>query len=218
MSCSHCKSLNVFFGGMCEPCYDQTFKVRTGRRYAPCHPDRPVVARDMCNSCYYVKGSPDKKKASCHPDVSHHAKGFCKPCYEKSKDPDGVKSKARARKHYKENWEKYNEPSYVRSGNLKRKYGITQEDYTRLLNDQGGVCAFCKSTDTGIGAGSTEKRAFAVDHCHTTGKVRALLCHRCNPGLGYFRDNPELLRKAIAYLERYSQLGPTKVRDTEPPT
>lgn len=84
---------------------------------------------------------------------------------------------------------------------LKRKYGMTQDDYDTLLLAQDNKCPICgielELQDTG------QKRA-TVDHCHETGKVRAILCSGCNKGLGHYLDKPELLRSAANYLETYS--------------
>jgi hypothetical protein len=63
-----------------------------------------------------------------------------------------------------------------------------------MLEAQGGRCAICRSDKPG-GRGR-----FAVDHCHSSGRVRGLLCVACNAGLGQFRDDPDLLRAAVAYL------------------
>lgn len=76
------------------------------------------------------------------------------------------------------------------------KYGITQEEFDALLEQQGGRCAICRTTDT-----SPHKR-FSIDHCHERGHVRGLLCHYCNVALGALKDRPELLRVAADYLER----------------
>ena len=78
-----------------------------------------------------------------------------------------------------------------RDSTLRRKYGITVADYEAIREAQQGRCALC-------GAMPTE--SMHVDHCHKTGRVRGLLCGHCNKGLGLFRDDPELLRRAIAYL------------------
>lgn len=78
---------------------------------------------------------------------------------------------------------------------LRYLYGLSVEDYQARLDAQGGVCAVC-GTDKPGGKG-----AFHVDHCHTGGHVRGLLCHHCNLGLGNFKDDPERLRRAAAYLE-----------------
>src|SRR4051812_8815902 len=64
------------------------------------------------------------------------------------------------------------------------KTGVTATQYAQMLENQHGGCKIC---------GGTGKRMLAVDHCHSIGKIRALLCVRCNIGLGYFLDNPELL-------------------------
>lgn len=80
-----------------------------------------------------------------------------------------------------------------RQGNL-HVFGITKLEYSVMFHAQGGVCAICrKSEDVGP--------SLSVDHNHETGVVRALLCRRCNAGLGMFRDSPELLRLAANYLE-----------------
>lgn len=85
------------------------------------------------------------------------------------------------------------------SRKFERAYGITLEEYERMEKEQGGLCAVCRKPEAVTRAGS--KLSLAVDHCHNTGKVRGLLCTSCNNGLGRFKDDPELLRAAIAYLE-----------------
>ena len=80
---------------------------------------------------------------------------------------------------------------------MKNTYGISLQDYNRMFAEQEGCCAICHTHQ------SQFKRAFAVDHCHDTGKVRALLCLNCNTGIGKFNDNTEFLRMAIDYLEKH---------------
>ena len=89
-------------------------------------------------------------------------------------------------------------PSIVkREQALKRMYGITQQDYDRMITEQNHQCAICKTTDPG---GRHKSNYFVVDHCHTTGKVRKLLCHHCNTALGLVGDNVDTLQKMIEYL------------------
>lgn len=76
------------------------------------------------------------------------------------------------------------------------RYGITDDDYLRMVASQGGVCVICKQPETG---GRTKR--LSVDHCHASKKVRGLLCGSCNRGLGSFRDDPSRLRAAAAYIE-----------------
>ena len=76
---------------------------------------------------------------------------------------------------------------------LKKTYGITIEDYDAILQAQGGKCAICK--------GGTSKNFFAVDHNHKNGKVRGLLCARCNTGLARFMDSATNVGRAYRYLK-----------------
>lgn len=87
---------------------------------------------------------------------------------------------------------------HYREQKLIARYGITQSDYDAMLETQMGVCAICGNLPK-------EGQLLHVDHCHKTGRVRELVCYRCNSILGYADDNSEVLRNAIAYLERNSQ-------------
>lgn len=87
---------------------------------------------------------------------------------------------------------------YYKAAGLEKKFALTQAQYDQMLVAQGGVCAICaKSCKSG--------RALAVDHCHTTGVIRGLLCMNCNNGLGRFVDSPALLLAAAEYLEKQSR-------------
>lgn len=93
-------------------------------------------------------------------------------------------------------WYKTPRGKYViRRHNLKRLFGITPEQYDRLLAKQSGVCAIC-----GRHPDPSEPRRFHVDHCHSTGRVRGILCGQCNSGIGKLKDDPALLERAAAYL------------------
>ena len=85
-----------------------------------------------------------------------------------------------------------------RANDRKRRYGIEQEDYDRMYAAQGGKCAIC-------GVPSEElQHALSVDHHHSCDGIRGLLCHKCNRGLGLFKDNPELLEIAKRYLGEHN--------------
>ena len=79
---------------------------------------------------------------------------------------------------------------------LQTKYGMTLEDFHDMLEDQSGKCAICGSTDKG----NSRHSKMSIDHCHVTNKVRGILCNNCNAGLGFLKDNIEILQKAIQYL------------------
>ncbi len=84
---------------------------------------------------------------------------------------------------------------FHRNANLKAKYGIGVEDYEKMLEAQRHGCAICRATQCASGG------SLAVDHCHRTGKVRGLLCFKCNTAIGKFNDSAELLARAARYLE-----------------
>jgi hypothetical protein len=81
---------------------------------------------------------------------------------------------------------------------LRYNYGITYWDFERMLRDQSGRCAICCTSEPG-GPWNT----LNVDHCHETGRVRGLLCYRCNVGLGYFQDDPSRLLAAQDYITHH---------------
>lgn len=84
----------------------------------------------------------------------------------------------------------------MRRSRLKNIWGLTEEAFEEMLRLQDGGCAICKSTEP-RGRGK-----FHVDHDHATGKIRGLLCHSCNTGLGQFKDSVGRLSAAIDYLNR----------------
>lgn len=74
------------------------------------------------------------------------------------------------------------------------QYGITPDDYDRILSDQQGTCAIC------LGPPRGRWKTFVVDHDHATGRPRGLLCGNCNRAIGLLGDNPDLMRAAVLYL------------------
>jgi hypothetical protein len=74
------------------------------------------------------------------------------------------------------------------------KYGTTKDFIDALFAQQGAVCAICTTDIPG-------KKGWQIDHDHKTGKIRGVLCLKCNVGLGNLRDDPRILRVAALYLE-----------------
>ena len=99
----------------------------------------------------------------------------------------------RAEHNERERRRYWNDPDRMREKRRARIYGMSRAEYQALLQRQRGACAICK-------------RAFdrepCVDHCHATGKVRGLLCRKCNMGLGLYDENPDVIRAALAYIEQ----------------
>lgn len=85
----------------------------------------------------------------------------------------------------------------ARDGHLRQKYGLTVDDYDRMLAEQAGGCAIC-------GRAPREDISLHVDHDEATGAIRALLCFSCNNLLGDVRDDASLLRAAADYLDAHA--------------
>lgn len=94
-------------------------------------------------------------------------------------------------------------PDKVRALHIKRVYGLEWERYLKLFADQQGSCKICK-TPLSLYPKQNSYDVANVDHCHTTGKVRGLLCKLCNSGLGNFRESMLLCKLAAQYLEEVS--------------
>jgi hypothetical protein len=91
-------------------------------------------------------------------------------------------------------------PKKFKGYGLKNLYGLTIEQYEAALALNGSMCTVCHKPENAVIKG--RKIRLALDHCHVSGKLRGFLCMQCNTGLGNFCDDPEILRRAIAYLER----------------
>ncbi len=104
-------------------------------------------------------------------------RSYCKPCHNDWQKEYYAKDKRRAR------------VAVARS-----TYGLTEEQLIALEDSHQGLCGICNRP-------CPANNNLSIDHCHETGKVRGLLCRRCNSGLGMFDDSPEFLRLAALYLE-----------------
>jgi hypothetical protein len=90
-------------------------------------------------------------------------------------------------------------PQGVWSRHIKAKFGITIDQYNEMLDKQNGQCAICGTTTP-----DSKHGVFSIDHCHATGKIRGLLCKKCNSGIGMFKESARSLEAAVAYLQQYS--------------
>lgn len=117
-----------------------------------------------------------------------------------SRAKDGLQNNCReCMSTYRKEWESNSDNQRRRK--LWSKYKLTLEDYDNMFWEQEGMCAICESPETR----NAKYNFFPVDHCHATGKVRALLCDYCNVGLGRFEDDIERLKEAIKYLEKHNE-------------
>ena len=151
---------------------------------------------------YPTSGVSQKKKRI----RSEAHKAYLREYHKKHKEQIRERQKA----YYTENrekrraivrrWSAKNKVRIVQSQRKSKlkKYGLQPNEYSMLLFLQGGGCAICGKT---YRLNPNRKENLAVDHNHTTGMVRGLLCSHCNTVLGFMNDDPDLLRKAADYLE-----------------
>lgn len=137
----------------------------------------------VCTKCEQAK---DKKEFSARKARKVGKASWCKLCLNRWR-----------KQHKANNIEKYKQYEFARG--LKRNYNLTVDQYNKMLADQNGVCAICKTDGTQF------KRGFHVDHDKHTGHVRGILCTRCNPGIGYFEHSTDKLEMAITYLNKFKK-------------
>lgn len=160
-----------------------------------------------CNKCRVTKPLLDFYQMA---EMRDGYRNDCKACNLAAKAAryraDPTAAKERTRRWQQENPERHRETQRRlkqspqgkrrdRAGHLRRKYGITIEQYEALLAAQGGVCALCRRPPR-------PDISLHVDHDHETGRIRALLCFRCNNALGDFDDNRDRLLAAVELLDR----------------
>ena len=130
-----------------------------------------------CGTCKTTKPISEFAK---NPTGVHGVRGTCKECRPKDT------------------------PLTIRGRNVRYRYGIELDDFVAMYEDQGGKCAIC-FIEVDLYAPEERKANVAhVDHCHATGKIRALLCHQCNVGIGAFKEDAEVLQNAIQYIKDHS--------------
>jgi hypothetical protein len=122
---------------------------------------------------------------------------YCKSCMSKANKISKIRNK--------ETYEKYKVKTRLkaREKSMIEKYGLTLEQYQLIHDEQNGVCKICGNAETALQPNGKEVKDLCVDHCHKYNIVRGLLCHGCNAGIGYFKDNIKSLEQAIIYLKRY---------------
>ena len=167
---------------------DWTYRDRVfcSRKCAGIDENIDINAPRKCTKCGIVKNPEDffadttKKITGRRPD--------CKEC-----------NKKRVSKWVKKHQKETTFRQYLWAA--KHKYNLTEEQYHEMMDRQDGKCAICKKTPSYKRHKKTTIRLH-IDHCHKTGKVRGLLCTKCNSGLGMFQDDIDIIKSAIKYLRR----------------
>lgn len=158
----------------------------------------------QCSGCLLEKQIDDfiSKSKGCK-----YGKGSkCKECRSKLKKQKRASITEEQRKEERESSAEYRKrfPEKFKWGVKQATYKrlgikITKEEYDQLYSEQSRKCAICDNPPSGF------KKTLCLDHCHDTLKVRGLLCDNCNSGLGKFKDNVDVLLKAVNYLRNHGK-------------
>lgn len=174
----------------CKECDHQRKRQQYARKQQGLVKQSPIESKKLreqglakCPHCKETKSLQQEfsQNIQSHTGFASHCKICCK-IIAKERPPE------EKHRYYMNDREK------IRDRKLRHSFGISLKEYQELLKQQGGVCAVCGGTD--------KEKNLAVDHDHKTGRIRGLLCGRCNPALGFCQDSPEILKKLIDYLNQ----------------
>jgi len=145
----------------------------------------------QCTKCLIVR---DLSEFSFSDKKRGYINSKCKKCVAEYFQKYKSKNKKRLQSIWRIASKKYCTTEKRRNKTLRR-YGLTEETYNDMYDEQNGSCKICKSVNR-----------LVVDHNHETGFIRGLLCHRCNVGLGHFKDDILIMKLAIEYLQKEESL------------
>jgi len=148
-----------------------------------------LLGEKICSRCGEIKQNSDFYKVK----GRDGSPSWCKKCKldqnkKYAKNPDVAAQKKAWRKKYN-----LKTKDLRKFSRMKSLYGLSFDEYMGMMDAQSGKCAICGTKLAGI-------RGINIDHCHETNKIRGLLCKNCNLGLGFFKDEINLLQKAIRYI------------------
>jgi len=222
--CSKCERYPVHAKGLCKVCYGKGRLLNLGHgECSNCKKFKKLMAKGLCNKCYALslEESKTKKCRGCGEVKPIKAQGFCRKCFARKKRHGHTnrtrlikgtklctvcgKKPIHAKKMCGACYAKHRDvinPEMRTNADLKRHFGITIDDYNRMLEYQNFCCAICGKRVEDMDNGMAKR--FDVDHDHSTGKIRGLLCGNCNRGIGNLQDSPENLQSAIQYLKTHA--------------
>ncbi len=195
-NCSVCKQKTAVTrkNNTCEQCYRKNLKEK--QRLLPCiicNKDGGSRQKKMCYNCYITQ-KPKLVCSRCGFLSIIEAHDLCRTCYQKTpaRVADRIKRSKDPSEHTPER--KSEKKAKFRNLKLRIRYGITFEDKIKILEEQNNKCKIC------FVALVADHQDTHIDHEHSTGKIRGVLCKLCNTLLGLARDNSQILQEAINYL------------------
>jgi hypothetical protein len=174
---------------VCREYQNTRVRVRTTTRKCTSHPDKDVVEnKTACQTCIDYK---NERR------INAKRNGKCVICV----NVDAVAGKTAC-------------PGCLKRASwsaIKSNYGMTENEYMQMYEEQRGECAICLDFKPPIGSGTKKSDVLVIDHNHISGRVRKLLCQRCNSVFGYLREDPEVIKRLadnmIAYALHFQHLN-----------
>jgi len=168
-----------------------------------CHEEKPA------SDFYARKESSTGYRKDCKVCCNQRASQYGKRYYQKNKQKIAAKAKTFREENpevMRERYDRHKEkhPMGNRTAQWKYRYGISLDEVQTKFESQGGRCACCEEEIPHYTEFKGKNHLFHIDHNHDTGKIRGLLCTKCNTGLGLFNEDIDLIKSAIAYLEKYN--------------
>ena len=152
--------------------------------------------KKFCSKCNLYLSLDRFKKLTTKSSLEKYPDGYywcCIDCYKKIEWTYNIGEAPNSRKFRRR------EKRMRRASVIEYTYGLKPEEYEQMVTSQKNLCAICGTKEEG--------NVLCIDHDHTTGKVRGLLCTNCNIGLGNLKDNVQIFQSAIAYLQKYGKAG-----------
>lgn len=186
----------VVGSGICKICRSK--ELLSKRPPSRCHPDRPeyVKGSGICEPCHQIERCKRHAPSKCHPDSPELVigSGVCKSCHAKSYK----RGRPPATCHP-------DRPMVNKKTGLCNACSVLKFNHGIVIDYPKHTCEICgQRLQSGTGKS-------AIDHDHITGALRGVLCSACNKMIGFAKDDPAVLSKAIEYLQRYSDAVPEKV-------
>lgn len=151
------------------------------------------IIAPLTKACSRCKQTKDADQFNSSPRARGGLEYYCKTC-------QGKATAVCHRKRYADPGKRAQRNNKQRINSIKSNYGLCEREYDALIEKSGGVCDICGKPEQ-----APDGRRLAIDHDHSTGLVRGILCSKCNRGLGMFQDSPSNLRAAAEYLERHNE-------------
>ena len=147
----------------------------------------------------------DGRCALCHRVTAGKSRNENRPKFNERMRVDRIENPDKwieiRKREYRQSIENHGRESRI-TKEIIRMHGLTLDAYEKMFESQNHRCAICNEAETRAGRTKGTVTRLCVDHCHKTNTVRGLLCHACNTAIGKFKDNVDLMEKAIRYLRR----------------